>query len=251
MRPMMIAAMATALAGPAAADPAWRFQLTPYAWGPSVDGNVELQQGSLHFDRSIDTLFDNLNAAAFVNGTARRGRLLLLADLTYSDVSETHDLTPRIAPNVRVVPVSADFRLRTTAATLAAGYTILDRPGAAVDLLAGVRIFRLAADVDVSSPLAALTVTRSLSETWTAPVIGVRGRYAFTPAWSVIGYADYGGFGVKDGTTWQATATVNYAIDARWTISGGYRVLDFAQDRNDRDFDVRLGGPLLGVTFQF
>ena len=251
VRVPLIAILALAFAGQAAAQSSWRFEATPYLWGPGIDGNVQRTQGSLHFDRSLDALFDELNAAFLVTGTARRGRLVVLADFSYSDVSEQRDTTPPSRPNIRVAPSSTELRLRMIAATLVAGYAVVDRPEGSLDLVAGVRAFGLTADLETSSPLPALNRARRESGNWAGPVVGLRGRYQLTPAWSVIGYADYGGFGVDFGATWQAAATMSYRIGERWALSGGYRLLAFDRRGGDRDFDIRTGGPLIGATLRF
>lgn len=65
----------------AAAD-AWRFQLTPYVWMTGLDGSVRPFRGAptAHVNKSFSDILENLDAAAFVNGTARKGQYVLQGD---------------------------------------------------------------------------------------------------------------------------------------------------------------------------
>jgi hypothetical protein len=60
----------------AAAD-AWRYQLTPYVWMTGLDGSVRPFRGAptVSVNKSFSDILENLDAAAFVNGTARKGNM--------------------------------------------------------------------------------------------------------------------------------------------------------------------------------
>jgi hypothetical protein len=240
-------------AAPAHAQSAWRFQITPYIWGPSLQGSIQptSRLPRLHFDRSLDEIFDGLNLALFVNGTARYGRLVLIADASYADLSEDHRWTIPPTPITPKLDVAVDVDVKMTAATLLAGYTIVDRPDVALDLLAGARGVPRDASVDVPNSIQRLPDSFSASESWADPIIAARGRFQVAPDWSLIGYVDYGGFGIETDTTWQAAATVNYEVSNHWFVSAGYRTLAFEFEKGDFDFDMQLGGPLVGATYRF
>ena len=240
------------LAGAVHAQDAWRFQVTPYVWGPSLQGHVSpaARLPRVSFDKSLGSIFDDLNAAFFLNGSARRGRFVLLADLTYSDLSEKHAWTLDVPVVPREIRVSAEVGLKMTAATFAAGYSVVDRADFVLDLLAGARIWHADANLDIPNRIPRLPDSFSQSGSWAEPIVAVRARYQFAPAWSAIGYADYGA-GVESDTTWQAVGTVNYAFNDHWFASAGYRALALEFDDGGFEFDSTLGGPLLGVTYRF
>lgn len=244
--------LGTLIAGNATAQEQWRFQITPYLWGPSLQGDLrpDSRLPRLEFDKSLDEIFDDLNAAFFLSGTARRGRLVLFADLTYSDLSEKHDWTIRPTIVTPEIDISVEVDMEMTVATLAAGYSVIDRPEFVLDVMAGARIWSADATLDVPNRIPRLPDSFSESGTFADPIVALRARYQFTPDWSVIGYADVGG-GVEADSTWQAVGTVNYRINDRWFASGGYRALAFDYDDGDLEFDFWLGGPLLGVTYRF
>jgi len=236
----------------AQSGPGWRFQISPYVWGPSLDGHVQPDPRlpRLEFDRSLDDIFEDLNGALFLNATARRGRFVAFADLTYADLSEGHEWTVRPTLVTPEIDISVDVDVQVSASTLAVGYSVVDEPQFVLDLMVGARIWSVDAELDVPNRIPRLPNSFSGSGSWGDPIIALRGRYQFAPDWSVIGYADYGG-GVDSDTTWQAVGTVNYGFNERWFVSAGYRWLAFDFDDGDFEFDFQLGGPLVGVTYRF
>jgi hypothetical protein len=64
---------------------------------------------------------------------------------------------------------------------------------------------------------------------------------------SVLIYGDVGGFDVSGAArvTWQALATLNYAFNDRWSISGGYKALAVDYSSDDYVYDTVLSGPQL------
>jgi hypothetical protein len=242
-------------AGAAQAQQEWRFQLTPYVWGPNLTGEVTPsgRLPSLEFSESLSDILQDLDAAVFLNGTARRGRFLLFADLTYSDLSRSESW---FIPATLITPeidIEVDVEFKLTMATLAAGYTVVEEPKFALDLLAGARIWSADLTVDVPNRIGFLPDSFSESGAWGDPIIGARARYAFDPAWSVIAYADFGGFELSNGSesTWQAVGTINYGINELWFVSAGYRALGVDYSDSGLDIDVTLGGPIVGVTARF
>jgi len=234
------------------AQEAWRFQITPYVWGPSLQGDVtpDPRLPALEFGESLGNILNDLNAAFFFNGTARQGRLVLFADLTYSDVSEGHTWTLRPTIISPEIDIAVDVDVKMTTATLAAGYSVVDDPEFVLDLMAGARIWSADITLDVPNAIPGLPDAFSESGTHVDPIVALRARYQLAPDWSLIGYLDYGG-GLSADTTWQAFGAVNYQIDDRWFVSAGYRALAFDYDDGEFAFDFGLAGPVVGVTYRF
>jgi hypothetical protein len=245
--------VAAACAAPAAAQEDWRVQVTPYVWAPSIDGEIrpDGRLPTIDFELSDEAILEDLDAAFFLDVTARRGRLVLLADLTFANLSKDERW---VIPRTRLTPeidIEVDVDLKVSSSTLAAGYTVVQRPEIAVDLLGGVRLWSVELDVDVPNRIPRLPDRYSASETWADVILGGRLRYQFAPDWSVIAYADYGGFDWASETTWQAAATVNYRVSERWYLSAGYRALALDYDAGALDLDTTIAGPLFGVTARF
>lgn len=83
------------------------------------------------------------------------------------------------------------------------------------------------------------------------PIIAVRGSAPLSDRWSVLGYADVGGFGVGSELTWQAAVTANYQATENLFLSFGYRHLHVDYRDGGTVFDGAMSGPLIGATWQF
>lgn len=238
----MSAALALMMCGPANAQEFgdWVWQVTPYVWATGVSGDITPFAGAptASFDSSFSEVLEDLDGAFFLSGYARRGRLVFLGDLSYSRTSREGRIPPGI---------SAEGELEQTSLTFAAGYRVVEDPAVAVDLLAGARFWRIEGAVDV--PL--VGVARSATETFTDPILAVRANFSLAPNWSAIVYGDYGGFGVGSEKTSQLVATVNYRVNERFLLSGGYRVLNVDYRDGGTRIDATMSGPMFGATWRF
>ena len=232
------------LAAPLAAaetlrDEHWRFQLTPYVWMSGLQGQVRPSAHAplVEVDKSFSQLMDSLDAAAFVTGTARRGALVVQADLTHAATSDAVPLPLGLAARAKVSQSSA---------TLTAGYAWVADERRGIDLLAGIRYW----DINAAVAVPGVAAARSDS-TFVDPVAGVRWRQQLAPRWSSMAYVDVGGFGLGSDVTWQLLALANYQASEQVFVSLGYRhqQLDY-RDKGKR-LDVALSGPMLGLTWRF
>jgi len=222
----------------------WQAQITPYLWLSGLSGDVSATQAPPVFsvDKSFSDILENLNGAAFVNGFAHNGRFAVLVDFNYVSTTE-NDPSP--------IPGFSSIKgdVEQISGMLAAGVRIGKTPaGAALDVLAGARAWHVDATVTGTNG-----VTVSESDTWAFvdPIVALRGRLPLTERLSVIGYGDLGGFGVGSDFTWQAVATLNYALTQRLFVSAGYRRLAVDYQDGGQVLDIELSGPLVGATFKF
>lgn len=240
--PALLAAGLALMAAPAAAQGAgdWSWQITPYVWATGISGDITPFTGAptVSFDTSFSEVLEDLDAAFFVTGFARRDRFVFLGDLSYSSTSRAGLVPPG---------VPANGSLEQTSLTLAAGYRVLAEPGAAVDLLAGARYWSIEGTADV--PLAGVSV--SPRESFADPILAARVNLALAPDWSLIAYGDFGGFGVGSERTSQLVAVVNYRINDRFYVSGGYRTLSVDYENGGTRIDATMSGPILGATWRF
>jgi len=250
--PLAVVAAALPCAATAQQD-AWRVQVTPYVWGPSVSGDIrpDPRLPSVHFDLSLGDILEDLDAAFFLDATARRGRFVMMLDLTYADQSLGERWEIPKTSFTPEIDIDVDVDLEITSSAFAVGYAVVHEPDIGLDLMAGARIWSADLTVDVPNRIPRLPERFSESGVWADPIIGARLHYTLVPRWSVLGYADYGGFELAAESTWQAAATVNYRIDERWLVSAGYRALALDYDDGGLDLDIMIAGPLVGVTAQF
>lgn len=218
----------------------WVWQVTPYVWATGIGGDITPFTGAptVSVDSSFSEVLKDLDAAFFLSGYARRERLVLLGDLSYS-ASSKEGLMPPGAP--------ATGKLEQTSLTLAAGYRVIADDGVAVDLLAGARHWRIKGSVDV--PLAGVSASPTFS--FTDPIIAVRANVQLAPQWSTILYGDFGGFGVGSERTSQIVATVNYQMRDDFFLSAGYRALNVDYRDGGTRIDATMSGPIFGATWRF
>lgn len=218
----------------------WVWQVTPYVWATGIGGDITPFAGAptVSFDSSFSEVLEDLDAAFFLSGYARRDRLVFLGDLSYSSSSRGGLVPPGIP---------ATGELEQTSLTLAAGYRVVAEEGVAVDLLAGMRHWRIKGAADV--PLAGLSASPRVS--FTDPIIALRANIQLSPQWSTILYGDIGGFGVGSEQTSQVVGTVNYQFRDNVFFSAGYRVLSVDYRDGGTRIDARMSGPILGATWRF
>lgn len=233
----LVAALLLAPVGADAQD--WSGQVTLYGWGAGVTGDFTPFSGAptLSFDKSLSEVLEDLDAAFFVTGLARRGNLVLFGDFTYS-ASSREGSTP-------VGPASGEVTIRSL--TLAAGRRFDMGNGSSIDLLGGLRAWSL--DGQVSAPAAGVDIAPGAD--FVDPIIALRGTLPLSDRWSLLGYADIGGFGAGSDLTWQAAVTANYQATDTLYLSLGWRHLYLDYADKGTVFEGAMTGPLLGATWRF
>lgn len=216
----------------------WSGQVTVYGWGAGVTGDFTPLTGAptLSFDKSLSEVLEDLDGAVFVTGLARRGDLVLFGDLTYSASSRSGIVPPGI-------PASGELTIRSL--TLAAGKRFDAGGGTTVDLMGGFRAWNI--DGEVTSPI----VSVAPSASFTDPILALRVNTPLSDRWSVLSYADIGGFGVGSDFTWQVAVTVNYRARDNLYLSAGWRHLAVDYSDGGTVFDGAMSGPVVGVTLTF
>lgn len=258
LRTSIAAAVATTagLAAAQAAEPIaqeepWRFQVTPYVWLLGMDARMDDRPyfQNAKISQSFSDIWDNLNTAAFLNGTARKGPYVLQADSSYASLSDTATLPLSSSLNAKV-----SAKVKQTSFTLTGGYNWAITPSDSVDLMAGFRWWHLKGSLDAKELAQKAHLKKSevrLNKSFADPIVAVRWRHDFNDRWSSLLYADYGTFSGGSQSTYQGLAVLNYRVGDNIYISAGYRTLDVDYRDNGKRLDVRLSGPVLGATFRF
>lgn len=231
--------LAQSAAAPDSAADSWRFQVTPYVWMTGLEGHVRplATAPRVHVDKTFSDVLDHLNAAFFLHATARKDRWVVHADMSHAATSDSATLP---------LGLSASAQVKQTSLSLLGGMTWRPTAQATIDAMAGVRWWRIQAQVQVP-PLGEAT-SRT---TFTDPVLALRWRHEWAPRWSTVVYGDVGGFGVGAHATWQALATLNYQITPQAYVSVGYRHLRVDYRKDGKSLDFSMSGPMLGATWRF
>jgi opacity protein-like surface antigen len=212
------AALALGAAGQAAAQTSggWEFEVTPYLWGATLDGDIQL--GDLpktEVDESFSDILDVLDIGLMGAFEARKGRWGLLFDAMYIKVSDD-EATPG--------PLFDDVEV------------------------GGARYNYVKSEIEIDPGiLAGRRGSRSVD--WWDGFVGARAIIPFAERWSLVGYADIGAGGSD--LTWQALAGVNYRFSPAISTKLGYRYLSVDYEENNFLYDMDTSGLYLGVGIRF
>lgn len=213
-------------------------QVTIYGWGAGVTGDFRPLAGgpTLSFDESFSEVLEDLDGAFFATGLIRRGDLVFFGDLTYSKSSREGILPPGL-------PAAGEVSIR--ALTLAGGRRFEVGQGSSLDLLVGARAWRVRGEV--LTPILSVSPGASFVD----PIIALRTNAPLADRWSLISYADIGGFGAGSDMTWQAAVTANYQASDRLYLSVGWRHLYLDYEKDGTTFEGAMTGPIIGATWSF
>lgn len=219
---------------PAAAED-WSFRVTPYAWGIGFASDAFLEDEET--ETSTDFI-DYLDGAFLINAEARRGRLSLIGEYNWLDLSDDID-TPGSF-------FQLESRLQGYMFALGAGWAVHETETSRFELMGGARHWDLEYSVDLG-PLPNISV----SKVFTDPFIGVRGDYSVTDRILLTGEAGVGGFGV--GSDMQVDLHVRGAYAFTDLLSGvvGYRYLDVDLGEDDPLQSMTFWGPYVALDFRF
>lgn len=226
---------------------AWQFEATPYLWASGMEGDV--QAGRLPktaVDMSFGDILDTLEFGLMGAFEARKGRWGFLFDAIYMRVSDSAEASR--GP----LTVDAEAEVEQTMLAGAVAYRALEGK-VPVDLVGGLRYTKIDVDAKIDASLFSLpgTVKRSGDLDWIDPYLGVRVQYPLNERWSLVGYADVGGFGVGSDFTWQGVAGVNYEFSKSVVAKFGYRYLRVDYDKDNTLYEMRNDGVYLGAGIRF
>ena len=223
----------------------WHGSITPYAWLAGVKGDVGAVVDSppTAVDADFPDIFDALSGAFMGKAELGYGPFGVIGDISYVKVSGDHS---HVGP---VLSISGEIESATTQATLAGYWRIHQDPAWDFDILAGARYTKSELEIDLATASRQVSGRRDLD--WWDPVIGARTTVRLNERWSLSGYADYGGFGVSSDMVAQLYGGVGWRFADSWTASLGYRYYKTEFSKGDFNYDLAIGGPILGVTYSF
>jgi len=261
-------------AGAQGIEDRWTYALQPYVWLPGVKATLQYgppPAGGNSPNVSMDTekLLNAIDMAAMVSGEARRGRWLIGMDALYLDFGHMDsrvasvDFNPGTGPvNVSTANLNAGgvTDLSGTLFTLTGGYAAVKDTRNSLDVIGGLRYFRMHAKTSwqlsavVAGPggsaaFARTGVVDKADDLWTG-IIGFKGRSKLGASdWFVNYYVDIGGGGDST-TTWQGIGGVGYAF--KWgDLVLDYRALHYSVGGQKLIDELTASGLSIGARFQF
>jgi len=253
---LLVAALLTtpvvAAAQTAGPTSGWRTgSVTIYGWLPGITGSQEAPDGEPFVDLEGADVLDALDLAFFGAGEIRNGRIGLLFDIEYADLSQDGTADRTFVPGVEAPNGSVGTTLLM--ATGVVTYRFYEQETNFLDVYGGIRAFDVKADFDFEIPSIGFEFAGEGNANWVDALVGLRGHADLGRRFGVSGLADVGGFGIGGSSdlTWQVTGTLNYSFTDRWVGRLGYRYMSIDYQEPDLGLDIDLHGPLLGVTYRF
>lgn len=142
-----------------------------------------------------------------------------------------------------------DSLLNITMFGLTYGYRFLVHQRAEISATIGVQI----ADVEANAVVRSRVVRESESGVAPLPLLGVEGRFDFTPSWAVEARAQYLTVDISqvDGSILDARLAVTWRLNPYLALGLGYRTFQIDVDSQDEGtpgfVDLSVAGPLLFV----
>ncbi|WP_295407034.1 hypothetical protein [uncultured Thiocystis sp.] len=257
----------------AAVDPfdgGWHFTLTPYLWAPNINGSLDTRvtglasrvagladNAELNLSTKIgpNDYLENLKFGIMLTGEVRKGNWSAFTDIIYIDFgnqdARVRDITGPRGRDLTAINANATINLDSTVWTLAGAYTVACGPIGNFDVLAGFRYVGI--DTELKWSLhgsrdlldASGRDSHDLAE-WDG-IVGVKGQVRLGDGYWLLPYYLDVGTGSSN-LTWQALVGVGYGFD--WgDVTLSIRSLSY--DFNEKDADLRMTGPALGVNFRW
>jgi len=237
-----------------AADHPWQFAFTPYLLGAGLRGTTGSSGVTADIDASFGDILQHLDSGFMAAFEARKGPWMLNFDGVYFRLNDQQTRSWQGPGGISSATGNLEASVTQQIYQLAFGYRLLDA-ATRVDLIGAGRYTRLDTDLNLVTTTGGLlpggTNSLGASAHWWDPVIGVRVIAPLAPHWSLVGYADVGGFGVGSARTYQLLAAVNWQFSESLTAKLGYRYLyqDYKQD--NFIWDMAAQGAYLGLGIAF
>ncbi len=233
--------------GTALAESDWDYTATLYGWFPGVSTTVETPVGEIEGEVDFDEVLETLDIAFLGAFEARKGKLSLVGDFQFFDIS-TEAETPS-----GTLFSDADVESQMILFSAYAAFALVDDADTRFEVGGGVRF----ADADIDTQLlgqgAVPDAAFSADGSWADLLIASRIFHRFSTRWHGVAYGDVGGFGIGDSSdlTWQASAGLGYRFNETWSAVGGYRHLSVERGFDRVDVTADVSGPFLGVQASF
>lgn len=228
---------------PAEAEGGWTFSVAPYFWIAGLSGDTaQFGMPTVHIDSSFSDILGNLDFAFMAAGEARYDRFSVIGDVIYTKLSADAE-TP-----LGILASDVDVTSESFSGLLGLGYAVLDGPDGHLDVVGGIKLWSVETTISLSGGLLGRREA-SDSATWVDGVVGLRGKYSFTPEIYLTGWGLVGGGGAD--IDWDVALGIGYDFNDRVSAIAGYRALGVDYSDDGFLFDTVQQGPILGVAIKF
>ena len=240
-------------------DQQWNFEAALYLFASSVTGDAGVRNVDSDVDVGFSEILENLDlgAMAFLGG--RNKDWSVLFDGAYLKLRDEESASRGRSSPILTATVEVEIEQIVVEGFLGrkvSGGTV-DGHEYRIDLLGGIRYNSITVELDARASVLGLTAAadRERSVDWVDPVVGIRGEIWPTDSVRLLGWFDYGGFGIGADSTWQVFAGVSYHPTSTIDLIAGYRVLAFDYEDGSGNSRIKLdltySGPMFGVAYRF
>ena len=211
----------------------WSFDFIPYYQFKNVKGDVTVDGVTRSVDADYEDVDDLRNSGVAVLFSGRKGDWGFLVDWGWTEY---------------VSFPSADELVRADIGTLEGTATYRWKSLSGLELLAGLRTYRLNVDyVDRVDP----ANNEDDDAFWLDPIVGARIVFDLGKRWEIWLKGDIGGFGAGSDLAWSALANIGWRVSDLVSLWGGYKYLDIDYEDGDFAYDASTRGFFIGLGFSF
>ncbi|MBB4277982.1 hypothetical protein GGE12_005791 [Rhizobium mongolense] len=228
---------------PVEAPEGWTFSIAPYLWIAGISGDTsQFGLPTVHIDADFGDILSNLDFAFMAAGEARYDRFSVIGDVIYTKLSADGE-TP-----FGVLATDVEVTSESFSGLLGIGYALLDGPAGHLDIVGGAKLWSVDTTLSFNGGLLG-GIERNDSATWLDGMVGLRGKYSFTPEIYLTGWGLVGGGGAD--IDWDVALGVGYDFNDRISAIAGYRAMGVDYSDDGFVFDVVQQGPILGLAVRF
>jgi hypothetical protein len=216
-------------------EPGWRFEIAPYLWAATLDGNTAGSGTGSPIDPGYSFFsMENLQGVFMLAARASHGPWHVQVDSMYVDYEDSFAL----GPITSTVGIDGGF------VELTGGRWVGENPD--WQWFAGARNVSLRTRVSLTPG-----PEGEGRKTWLDPILGLRYSHGLSGNWTLLLRGDVGGFGVASDFTYHLLVAGQYAFNETIAVSVGYRLLNLDFQKDDYLMDLSARGLGLGLSFRF
>ena len=242
----MLAGVAPSLAADEHDAGGWTFDVSPYLWAAGISGRVGTLPGlpATDIDASFGDIWDNLQFAGMLAGSASKGRFSVAGDLQYVETqSKDSSLTPLFG--------SERLTSKNFIASALAEYLVVDHGRSNLRVSGGLRVWSVDTELELSAGLLPGRKVKG-DDTWVDPMLGTSGIVGLGASHAfLIGWGYVGGFGVGSDIMADLFGGIGYRFTDSISTTVGYRWMKVDRDADGFLYDVEQEGMMAGLIFSF
>lgn len=229
-------------------DDTWTFEIVPYLWATNMNGSVQIAQRRGSVSQSFSEILSDLDAGGMLWLSAKKDGVGVFLNSLYVQLSQDSNVGPFTATAQSNMGIFAG----------GVSFEAYHHPFANSVTSMTLEPYFGGRYTSSDNTLKIAGFSFSENRAWVDPIIGTRLRLDFNRCWLALFAADVGGINLATQKSYDLNAFLGYKPQTVLTNStwyAGYRVLyqDYVTGSGVSKYvwDMRLFGPVLGVSFGF